>query len=56
MAKRSKISSETERVARLIFNGKIKPGEVDQQSIRLVADELMKGVYTWLWFCQLERT
>jgi len=41
----SVISSETNKVARLIYKGNIKPGGIDREQTRLMAQELMRGVF-----------
>ena len=48
MAKKSssKVGKEFERVALLMRSGKIMPGQADQQSIKLMAQELMQGVFS----------
>lgn len=43
--KKSSIQSETAKIARLIYSGKLKQGQVDQQSIRLMAEEMTKGLF-----------
>ena len=46
MAKKTNnISSETNKVARLIYKGNLKPGGIDRESTRLIAQELMVGVF-----------
>lgn len=45
MPKLDGLEPEVARIAKLIYAGKLKPGQIDKAMVKKIADQLMKGVF-----------
>lgn len=39
------LEPELKRVAKLLYDGKLKPGQIDKAMVKKIADQLMKGIF-----------